>query len=229
MQIMKRHSRALFGASGSLTRGQRYHFIAGWLPWFADALGLVFSVLALVWSALVIAAPRQFDVPLTAFSMVVITLFAVKTLKTLVLHRVRIGAGRLAVGGAALAGLSLAFVVAKAVILGILTSNTPFVRTPKCEPGAPWTATLGMVRVELSMLVLMVLALVGLGMVTAFDDPAEIFFGLALTVMAVPFAAAVTVALGSTRGVRPAPGFVPEVLSPPELPVAPRNDLDLAA
>jgi exo-beta-1,3-glucanase (GH17 family)/cellulose synthase/poly-beta-1,6-N-acetylglucosamine synthase-like glycosyltransferase len=221
MQILKRHSGALLAGTSSLTRGQRYHFLAGWLPWFADALGLVFCVLALLWTSLVIAAPRHFDVPLAAFSVVVITLFTVKTLKTLVLHRFRIGAGRLAVGGAALAGLSLAFVVGKAVILGLLTSKTPFVRTPKCEPGAPWTATLGMVRVELTLLVLTIAALAGLATVTALDDPAEMLAGLALAIMAVPHAAAVIVALGSTRAVAPTPGFLPDVITPPE----PQKDL----
>ena len=229
MQIMKRHSGALFAGTSSLTRSQRYHFVAGWLPWFADALGLVFTVLALFWSSLVIAAPRHFDVPMAAFSMVVITLFAMKTLKTLVLHRFRIGAGRLAVGGAALAGLSLAFVVGKAVILGLLTSRMPFVRTPKCEAGAPWTATLGMVRAELLLLTLTVLALAGLGTVTELDDPAEILAAIALTIMAVPYAAAVTVALGSTRGGKPAPGFLPEVVAPADAPLTPQKDLDLAA
>jgi len=228
MQIMKRHSGALFAGTSSLTRGQRYHFLAGWLPWFADALGLVFSVLALVWTTLVILMPRQFDVPLAAFSLVVITLFAVKTLKTLVLHRFRIGAGGIAVGGAALAGLALAFVVGKAVIFGLLTANLPFVRTPKCEAGARWTASLGMVRVECCLLLLKLAALVGLGLATGYDDPAEVLAGLALAVMAVPYAAAVTVALGSTRGTAPAPGLVPELLAPPAAP-PPRKDLDLAA
>jgi cellulose synthase/poly-beta-1,6-N-acetylglucosamine synthase-like glycosyltransferase len=228
MQIMKRHSGALFAGTSSLTRGQRYHFLAGWLPWFADALGLVFSVLALVWTTLVILMPRQFDVPLAAFSMVVITLFTVKTLKTLVLHRFRVGAGGVAVGGAALAGLALAFVVGKAVIFGLLTANLPFVRTPKCEAGAGWTASLGMVRVELGLLLLTVAALIGLGLATSYDDPAELLAGMALAVMAVPYAAAVTVALGSTRGAVPAPGLVPELLVPPAAPT-PRKDLDLAA
>jgi exo-beta-1,3-glucanase (GH17 family)/cellulose synthase/poly-beta-1,6-N-acetylglucosamine synthase-like glycosyltransferase len=229
MQILKRHSAALFAGAGNLSRGQRYHFVAGWLPWFADALGLVFSVLSLVWALLVILSPRQFDVPLAAFSMVVITLFAVKTLKTLVLHRFRIGAQGLAVGGAALAGLSLAFVVGKAVIFGLATSSLPFVRTPKCETGARWTASLGMVRVECALLVLTVAALIGLGIVTEYDDPAEILAAIALSVMAVPYAAAVAVALGSTRGTRPAPGYVPELLGPAEVPSPSRKDLDLAA
>ena len=35
MQIMKRHAGALFSKKTQLTNSQRYHFIAGWLPWLA--------------------------------------------------------------------------------------------------------------------------------------------------------------------------------------------------
>ena len=50
-QILKHHWRSL--AEGeSLTRGQKYHFISGWLPWFADAAHIVFALAAIVWSVL---------------------------------------------------------------------------------------------------------------------------------------------------------------------------------
>ncbi|HYL03141.1 MAG TPA: glycosyltransferase, partial [Steroidobacteraceae bacterium] len=35
MQILKSHARALFLEGGPLSAGQRYHFVAGWLPWVA--------------------------------------------------------------------------------------------------------------------------------------------------------------------------------------------------
>ena len=31
--------------------GQRYHFVAGWLPWVADGCNLLFNIAALGWSA----------------------------------------------------------------------------------------------------------------------------------------------------------------------------------
>ena len=41
MQIMRRHFGLLFrGKDTRLTAGQRYHFVAGWLPWIADGLNL---------------------------------------------------------------------------------------------------------------------------------------------------------------------------------------------
>ena len=44
VQILRRHAAALFQHGGSgLTTGQRYHFIAGWLPWITDSANLVFT------------------------------------------------------------------------------------------------------------------------------------------------------------------------------------------
>ncbi|MFH1123913.1 MAG: glycosyltransferase family 2 protein, partial [Pseudomonadota bacterium] len=56
MKIMQRHRAALLWRSG-LTLGQRYHFIAGWLPWLADGVNLVFSLCALAWSMSMVWLP----------------------------------------------------------------------------------------------------------------------------------------------------------------------------
>ena len=42
-----------------LTYGQRYHFIAGWLPWMADSINLLFTLAALAWSLAMIHYPAQ--------------------------------------------------------------------------------------------------------------------------------------------------------------------------
>ncbi len=55
VQIVKKHWRAMLPGSKLLTRGQRYHFIAGWMPWFADAAHLLFSAASVFWSFLVIS------------------------------------------------------------------------------------------------------------------------------------------------------------------------------
>ena len=38
--------------------GQRYHFIAGWLPWIADGCNMLFNLAALGWSAAMVWAPH---------------------------------------------------------------------------------------------------------------------------------------------------------------------------
>ena len=47
MQIMRHHARSLLRRGQSrLTYGQRYHFLAGWLPWIADSINLLFTLAA---------------------------------------------------------------------------------------------------------------------------------------------------------------------------------------
>ena len=68
MQIMKHHARQLFASANSkLTRGHRYHFIAGWLPWIADGANLVFNLAALCRLLAMIVAPLEFDPPIIIF------------------------------------------------------------------------------------------------------------------------------------------------------------------
>src|SRR3569832_243212 len=65
VQILKGHWHALWsGRDTQLTRGQRYHFLTGWLPWFSDGLHVVFTGAALFWTIGLLAAPRYFDFPL---------------------------------------------------------------------------------------------------------------------------------------------------------------------
>ncbi|MCW5748554.1 MAG: glycosyltransferase, partial [Alphaproteobacteria bacterium] len=50
MQILKGHWRNLLSSRTRLTFWQKYHFATGWLPWFADALNVAFTLLGLVWA-----------------------------------------------------------------------------------------------------------------------------------------------------------------------------------
>jgi len=198
MQIMKKHKGALFGGQTKLTMAQRYHFVAGWLPWFADALALVFGGLSLIWTTLMIIAPKHFDVPLTALSCVALFLFSVKTIKTIWLHRAKVGTGYMGSIAAALTGLALAYTVGKGVILGLFTSSSPFLRTPKCEDSAPWTHAVKIAAMETFMFALIMVAIVGTYFSTRLEDPADIVWMLALSVMSIPYGAALVVAVGST-------------------------------
>ena len=60
------------------------------------------------------------------------------------------------------------------------------------------------------------------------DDPAEVAWLAALIVLAVPYASALVMALGSTINVPTSPVFAPEVAPSPVQP-PPTRDLDLAA
>ena len=76
IQIIKRHASSLLrGKDTQLTRGQRYHFLAGWLPWVADGKNIFFTVGALLWSAAMIIVPTRVDPPLLIFALPPLALF----------------------------------------------------------------------------------------------------------------------------------------------------------
>ncbi|NJD30301.1 MAG: glycosyltransferase, partial [Gammaproteobacteria bacterium] len=84
MQIMRRHFDLLIRGRGDhLTAGQRYHFLAGWLPWLADGFNVVFTCAALVWSLAMVAFPRYIQPPLIIFSLLPLSLFVFKLVKLL--------------------------------------------------------------------------------------------------------------------------------------------------
>jgi len=85
--IMRHHFRYLFGMDRSaLTSGQRYHFIAGWLPWMADGLSLMFNCVALSYAVLMVMFPGSFTPPEIMLSMLPIGFFLFKLVKMLVLQ-----------------------------------------------------------------------------------------------------------------------------------------------
>ena len=228
MQIMKRHSKEIFLGKSKLTIAQRYHFVAGWLPWFADGFALIFGMLALTWSLLMSIAPKYFDVPLTALSSVALAIFTVKTFKTVLLHRAKVGTGYIGALASAVTGLSLAYTVGRGVLSGLFTKSKPFMRTPKCEGTAPWTHALRLAATETLMLIGTIIAIVGTVHIRRFEDPAEQIWVTALVIMAIPYAASLMVALGSTMnfGYRSAPVAQPDPLA---TPVYAAPNLDLAA
>jgi hypothetical protein len=96
----------------------------------------------------------------------------------------------------------LSYTVGKGVIAGLFTSSKPFLRTPKCENSAPWTQIFKVARAEAALLLGTIAAIFGTMWSTQFDDPADFVWVAALSVMAVPYAAALLVALFSTMKLR---------------------------
>ncbi len=142
MQIMRRHFDWLVRGEGRrLTPGQRYHFLAGWLPWLADGINLVFNCAALAWSLVMVAFPRHIEPPLVIFSVLPLSLFLFKLVKLLHLYRSRVGATFTQTLAAALAGLGLSHTIATAMLSGLVRKDRPFFRTPKmAQKHAFWQA-----------------------------------------------------------------------------------------
>ena len=158
MQILRAHAGPLFlGSRGSLTAGQRYHFLAGWLPWAADGLNVVINLFALLWSALMVYFPQKIDAPLAIFSVLPLSLFVFKLAKLMHLYHVRVGASVTQTIAASIAGLGLAHTIGLAVLKGLFTNNEPFFRTPKNANAETVLGALNACREEL----LMAIALLG--------------------------------------------------------------------
>ncbi|WP_051360874.1 glycosyltransferase [Desulfuromonas sp. TF] len=132
VQIMRRHSRTLlFDTQGDLTIGQRYHFLAGWLPWLADGINVIFNLAALSWSAAMVLAPTKVAPPLLIFAVLPLVLFLFKVVKLIYLYETRVGAKGIQILAAAFAGLSLSHTIGIAVLTGLFKTGLPFFRTPK--------------------------------------------------------------------------------------------------
>ena len=140
--IMRHHLMALLGLKRTeLTMGQRYHFIAGWLPWLADGFNLIFNLGALAWTLSMIWWPEYVAPPHMIFAVLPLTLFVFKLLKMAVLYRQRVGTGLRQSIAAGIAGLALSHVIARAMATGFVTRRIGFFRTPKhAKANALWRA-----------------------------------------------------------------------------------------
>ena len=205
IQIMRRHLRPLLGwGDRRLSRGQRYHFVAGWLPWLADGLNLFYTIGALFWSALIILDPRHVDPPLAVFTIPPLALFAFKVLKLIYLYRTRVRASRRETLGAAWAGLALSHTIAKAVVTGVLSKHKPFFRTPKCENRPRLVQALLSAAEETLLAVLLVGAALGVFWLQGGDLPGARLWGAALLVQSLPYLAALGMGLVSSLPARKA-------------------------
>jgi exo-beta-1,3-glucanase (GH17 family)/cellulose synthase/poly-beta-1,6-N-acetylglucosamine synthase-like glycosyltransferase len=203
MQIMKRHTGAIFLGRSKLSWAQRYQFLSGWLPWISDALGLVVTIIALVWTALMVAAPVTFDVPMAALSATALALFGAKLTKTMLLYPQKVRSGVIGAVAASTAGLALTHTVAKAVWAGLFTSGKPFLRTPKCADTASIRQVLRLAWQETALLLCCLAALFMMAWTRGFEDPAVILWMVMLAIQTMPYAAtAVTAVLSAMSNTR---------------------------
>jgi len=198
MQILKAHWAFLNGSTrNQLAPGQRYHFIAGWLPWVADGFNLLFNFAALAWSILMISSPIEYDAPLMMFSVLPLSLFVFKIVKLVHLYRSAVGASVRQTIAAALAGLSLSHTIGFAVLKGLATRSEPFFRTPKNASRQGLRRAFGAAREETLMLVALLLASFGVSQIPITTSPDLKTWVVVLAIQAVPYACSLLVSLAS--------------------------------
>ncbi|WP_460150106.1 glycosyltransferase [Pseudomonas sp. S3_A03] len=199
IQIIKRHTASLLrGKDTELTRGQRYHFLAGWLPWVADGMNIFFTVGALLWSAAMIIVPTRVDPPLLIFAIPPLALFVFKVGKIIFLYRRAVGVNLKDAFCAALAGLALSHTIAKAVLYGFFTSSIPFFRTPKNADNHGFWVAISEAREEMFIMLLLWGAALGIYLVQGLPSNDIRFWVVMLLVQSLPYVAALIMAFLSS-------------------------------
>lgn len=196
MQILKKHWRNFLPFRKSpLTAAQRYYFLAGWLPWFSDALALIFTLMSLSLTALLLYDPIHYEVPAGAFLLPTIGIFSFKILRSLWLYRARVPCTVGQTFGAFLAGLSLTHTIARGTLRGLFTNNLPFLRTPKNEKRGALFAGLMSIRQELVILLTLIVAVVAMSFTEHFNNSVGQRWIAILVVQMVPYLATFIVML----------------------------------
>jgi hypothetical protein len=196
MQILRAHRQALFGRS-RLSLAQRYHFVAGWLPWVGDGLHLFFSLAAMLWTLGVLLSPETFGWPIALFVVPLAVFFVIRLFLTPLLYRRRVPCRPTDVAGAVLAGIGLSHSVARGVFAGVFEKNAVFAVTRKGVGNSPRQSggSLASVRQEIALSAGLLTCMVFAGLQPGDEsDVARWGWMLALGLQALPYIAAVVCA-----------------------------------
>ena len=131
MQIMKARLGWMTSKASGLTRGQRFHFLTGWFSWFGDALHLVFTLMAMLWTLGMVLAPQYFMLPMYLFLVPLIGFFLFKAAFGIILYRVRVPCSWRDTLAASVASMGLSHAIARGIFLGLWKKKGEFVRTAK--------------------------------------------------------------------------------------------------
>ena len=196
VQILRKHWGALWGSQATqLTRGQRFHFLTGWLPWFADALHLLFTFAGVLWTIGLVLSPKYFEFPMTAFLIPTLGMFLFKVTHALWLYQAKVQCTVWQRIGAAVAGMGLTHTIARAIFQGLFTKSKPFLRTPKGEDKPAFIKGLLMAWEETQMLILVWLAASAVLLRYGLENQEALIWVGLLLVQSIPYLAALVSSL----------------------------------
>ncbi len=177
---------------GPLSGGQRFHFLTGWFSWFADALHLIFTMMALFWTAGMVAFPSLFSLPMQLFLIPVIGFFFAKAIFGIVLYRARVPCGWYDTLMASLASMGLSHAIARGILHGLTREKTSFVVTAKSRRlGGSNFAAFAPVREEMLMAVALACCVVGMGLRFGTHYVEGTLWMFILAAQAIPYVSAV--------------------------------------
>jgi len=198
VQILRRHWRSLMPWSRSgLTAGQRFHFITGWLPWFSDALHLVFTFLGVAWTAGMLAWPTQFSFPPAVFLLPLFGLFVFKIAHAYILYRARVDCSFFQRIGASIAGMGLTHVIGRAIFKALFSTRLGFLRTPKGENKPALVKGLVMAREESCMLLMLLVTQLAVVYRFGADNLNAVLWLALLAIQSLPYAAALITSMAN--------------------------------
>jgi cellulose synthase/poly-beta-1,6-N-acetylglucosamine synthase-like glycosyltransferase len=176
---------------GPLTSGQRFHFLTGWFSWFADALHLIFTLMAIFWTAGMVALPQIFSLPMQLFLIPVIGFFFAKAIFGFVLYRARVPCSWYDTIMASIASMSLSHAIARGILHGLTREKTSFVVTAKSRRlGGSNFAAFAPVREELLMACALTLCIIGMARSTASHFTEGQLWMFILAAQAIPYVSA---------------------------------------
>ncbi|QDF66648.1 glycosyltransferase [Shewanella sp. SNU WT4] len=215
--IMREHLSTLLGMNDTkLSKGQRYHFLAGWLPWLADGINLFFNLAAIFWTVLIVLFPEHFATPEALLSVLPLSFFVFKLSKMFVLYRRRVGTNWRQSIASCIAGLALSHTIGRAMVAGFVTSKIGFFRTPKLAAKNRLLKALMDCREELLFAIAMLGGVylitrgINTGSLTHNVSLIDLYmWRLVILVQSIPFIAAVVVSLISAM-----PGIPAKLIEP---------------
>jgi exo-beta-1,3-glucanase (GH17 family)/cellulose synthase/poly-beta-1,6-N-acetylglucosamine synthase-like glycosyltransferase len=200
MQILRAHASKLLGRRPSaLSRGQRFHFLTGWFGWFADALHLLFSLLAVVWTIGMLINRDIFTLPLMQFLVPVLGFTLLKAGFGIVLYRARVPCSWSDTLGAAMASMGLSHAIARGVLKGLVTKDHPFERTAKQRRLRKRPNPFAAVREEMLMLLMLIACGFGVTVVLDITQPETQLWCAILMAQSLPYLSAVITAWVAVR------------------------------
>lgn len=194
VQIMRKYLASMISNKSSLTRAQRYQFIAGWLPWIGDAAGLVLAPVMVLWSFLLLIYPTSVPLPEICFLIPVGATFFIRLIRHLVSYRLRVPCTFRQSLLANLAGLSLSYSVGRAVLTALVSTDGVFVRTSKESRQQAWLKLAYTVQGEAVLTTGLLASAVIVWITLGQHDYMAKIWSLIMLLQALPYSAAVACA-----------------------------------
>jgi cellulose synthase/poly-beta-1,6-N-acetylglucosamine synthase-like glycosyltransferase/exo-beta-1,3-glucanase (GH17 family) len=189
IQILKKHWRHFMPSSKTLTKYQKYHFVAGWFFWLSDAFGAITAFLNIFWVPFIIFV--GVTIPTLPLTLPILVAFLVNILHAFILYRTRVKMSIKETMLSAIASMSLQLVIFKAVYDGFVKDGLPFKRTEKGGNTAKKTKKSSPIKHEIILAILLTIAFLALYF-TNFTRITEIYvFAFTLLVQSIPYYSAI--------------------------------------